>query len=213
MKTRDRKKARELLQKLTGTHTIDSITNLLKINRNKAIYYIHRLRKQGYVKTKKNAEGKRIYYISLENKLKGKSYIDIINENSPINLYSSADFKIYGKSPSLEDALIYSLKSKDFRTILASLALFKRITKWKELYGDAKINSLKRPICALYELSKRFMKVRKMPKLFLKNSLPGKNDKFLYIIDGLRSTDFKDIEKKWKVYIPFSISDLEGYKK
>ena len=213
MKLRDKKKARELLQKLTGIHTISSIMNLLKVNRDKAIYYVHRLRKQGYVKTRKNAEGKRVYYISLENKLKGRSYIDVINENSPINLYSSVDFKIYGKSPSLEDTLIYSLKSKDFRIILASLALFKRITKWKELYALAKKNSLKRQICALYELSRKFMKVRKMHKLFLRNSLPNKDDKFVYIIKGLKSIHFKDIEKKWKIYIPFSISDLEAYKK
>ena len=71
--------------------------NLLKVDKEKAIYYIYRLRKQGYIKTRKTAEGKRVYYISFENKLEGKNYIDVINENSPIKLYSSKNFKIYGK--------------------------------------------------------------------------------------------------------------------
>lgn len=213
MKQRNKKKTKRLLQRLTGVHTLKSIMNLLNISRDKAIYHIYRLRKQGYVKTKKTAEGKRVYYISFENKLGGKSYIDIINENSPIKLYSSEDFKIYGKLPSLEGTLIYSLKSGDFRIILASLALFKRTTNWKELYKLSKLNSLKRQICALYEVSKKVMKVRKMPKLFITNSLPNRYDKFVYVIKGLKSRDFKDIEKKWKVYIPFSIGDLKEHKK
>ena len=213
MKQRNRKKSKRLVQKLAGTHTIASAMKLLNIDRNKAIYHIHRLRKQGYVKTRRNAEGKRVYYISLDNKLGGKSYIDVINENSPIKLYSSKDFKIYGVAPSLEDALIYSLKSQDFRMILAGLALFKRIFHWKELYLLAKADNLKRQIGALYEVSKKAMKVRKMPKLFIRNSLPGKYDKFVYVIKGLKSRDFRDIEKKWKVYIPFNIADLMEHKK
>lgn len=213
MKQRNKKKTKRLLQRLTGVHTLKSIMNLLNISRDKAIYHIYRLRKQGYVKTKKTAEGKRVYYISFENKLGGKSYIDIINENSPIKLYSSEDFKIYGKLPSLEDTLIYSLKSGDFRIILASLALFKRITNWKELYKFGKLNNLKRQICALYEISKKIMKIRRMPELFIRNSLPNKYDKFVYVIKDLKSKDFKDVEKKWKVYIPFSIADLKEHKK
>src|SRR3989344_8598835 len=121
-------KTKEMLRKLEGTHTLVSVMNLLNTDRNKAIYYIHRLRKKGYIKTRKTSEGKRVYYISFENRLGGNSYIDIINKNSPIKLYSSEDFKIYGRSPSFEETLVYCLNSKDFRLILASLALFKKIS-------------------------------------------------------------------------------------
>ena len=79
---------KELLKKLEGVQTIVSVMSNLKVNRQKAIYYIYRLRKGSYVKTKKTSENKRVYYISFENKLKGESYVDIINKYSPIKVSS-----------------------------------------------------------------------------------------------------------------------------
>ena len=34
----------------------------------------------------------------------------------------------------------------------------------------------------------------------------------LFIIKHAKSKDFKDVEKIWKVYIPFNRADLERYK-
>ena len=203
---------KELLMKLQGIHSIESLMDILKVKKNKAIYYVFRLRKAGYVRTKKDKDNRRIYYISFENKLGGKSFIDIINENSPVKVYSKQDYKIYGKTAKLEDALVFALKSGNLRTVLASLSLFKKIHDWSYLYHLSKPEKLNRKILALYELSRKIMKTRRISKRFMKNSLPKINEKYIYIIEKLKSDDFRDIEKKLKVYLPFNLKDLEDYR-
>ena len=203
---------KELLKKLKGVQTMPSVMSNLKAGKQKAIYYIHRLRKYGYVKTKKTSENKRIYYISFENKLKGASYADIINKYSPIKVSSLEDYKIYGKQPSPEEALVYAVKSRDFRLLLASLSLFRKIANWPRLYKLLKSNNLKRQAGALYDTAQRVMRTRKMAKRFRKNILPEKKERYEFIIERLKSEDFKDIEKLWRVYVPFNKEDLNAYK-
>ncbi len=67
------------LKKIQGVQTIPSIMDILNVSRKKAIYYVYRLRKKGYVKTKRLSNNKRVYNISFENRLKGSSYYEIIN--------------------------------------------------------------------------------------------------------------------------------------
>jgi len=202
---------KKLLRKLQGTQTIESVKLILAVSREKAIYYIYRLRKQGYVRTKRQGN-KRIYNISFENKLGGISYYDIINENSPIKISTSELYKIYGKKPSLEETLVYAIKTKSLRVILASLALFKKIHDWNELYSLSKRNHVERQAGALYDLARTIIRTRKITKRFLNKSIPRKQDKYIYIIENLSSKDFKEIENKWKVYLPFNKADLEDYK-
>ena len=200
-----------LLKKLEGVQTIDSASNILKTSKNKAIYYIFHLRKEGYVKTKRLSNNKRVYNISFENKLKGTSYFEIINKHSPVKIATPITYKIYGKEPSLEETLIYAIKTGSLRTVLASLALFKKIANWSELYQLAKKNRVERQVGALYDLSKKIMKVRRMTDRFRNNALPKKEYNFEYIIPGLISKDFKDIEETWKIYLPFNKNDLSDY--
>jgi DNA-binding MarR family transcriptional regulator len=202
----------KLIQKLTGIQTIESIIDILKVNRKMAVYYVHRLRKEGYVKTKKLSNNKRVYSISLENKLGGRSYYDIINQYSPIKISTPVVYRIYGKEPSLEETLVYAIKTKSFRAILASLALFKKINNWARLYSLAKENHIERQVGALHDFARKIMKVRKMNKKFRNNSLPKEKYKFEYIIPGLKSKDFIEIENIWKVHLPFNKKDLEEYK-
>jgi hypothetical protein len=96
--------------------------------------------------------------------------------------------------------------------VLSSLALFKKIKDWNLLYRLAKQNNIQRQICSLYELSRTLFKTRKMTKRFQNLSKPSKKEKYLYIIKGLDSKDFKQIEKKWKIYLPFNKEDLTDYK-
>ena len=206
-------KTPQLLNKLKGIHTIESIARLLKVKKQKAVYYIYRLRKKGYVKTKRTSEGERVYEVSFENKLKGVNPIEIINRYSPIKVFPTEDYQIYGKSPTPEETLSYAINSKDFRIILASLILFRKIKNWTHLYKLAKQSNIKRKICALYELTRRITRTRKMPRKFRKNCLPKKNEKYEFIIQNLKSENFKEIEKLWRVHIPFNIKDLEIYKK
>ncbi len=205
-------KTKILLKRLEGMQTIESVMDALNVSRKKAIYHIYRLRKKGYVKTKKMSNNKRVYSISFENKLGGSSYYEIINKNSPIKIATPKVYKIYGKEPSIEETLIYAIKTRSLRAILASLALFKKIDGWSELYRLAKSNNIERQAGALYDLARRFMKTRRIAKRFINNALPRKNEQFLYIIPSLKSKDFKDIEKKWKVYIPFNNEDMEAYR-
>lgn len=201
----------ELLQKLAGIQTIESVMDLLKINKRMAIYYLHRLRKEGYVKTRRQSNNRRVYYISLDNKLGGKSYYEIINSYSPIKISTPVIYKIYGKEPSLEETLIYAIKTKSLRTVLASLALFKKINNWAELYHLAKENHIERQVGALYNLARQIMKVRRMTRKFRSSALPKEAYKFEYVVPGLKSRDFTKIEKVWRIYLPFNKRDLEEY--
>src|SRR3989344_1440937 len=202
-------KTDRLLKKLSGIQTIQSVMDILKVDKKKAIYYLYRLRKKGYIKTKRQSNNRRVYNISLENKLGGKSYYEIINQYSPIKIATPRIYKIYGKEPSLEETLIYAIKTKSFRTVLASLALFKRIDNWTELYNLAKENHIERQVGALYDLARKIMRVRRMVKKFRNNSLPKEGFKFGYVIPELKSKDFKEIEATWKIYLPFNMEDLE----
>ncbi|HDP73460.1 MAG TPA: hypothetical protein ENN46_00680 [Candidatus Woesearchaeota archaeon] len=204
--------AKTLLQKLQGVHTIESIKDALKTNREKAIYYVHRLRKKGYVKTKRQPDNTRVYYISPENRLGGKSYYELINESSPLKVADPGTYRVYGKELKPEDALIYAISSKSLRLILASLALFRKVKDWGRLYSLARENNTTRQVAALYDLARTCTKVKKAPKRFLGNCLPKGHSRPVYIIPGLSSDDFKGIEKKWKVFLPFNKKDLEEYR-
>ena len=203
---------KKLLKKLEGIQTIESVKDRLNVNSTQASYYISRLKKESYVKTKRLSNNKNVYDISFENKLGGTSYYEIINKNSPIKLVIPETYKIYGKKISLEETLIYAIKTKKLRIILASLALFKKISNWSELYRLGKKNHLERQVGALYDISREIMRVRRMSKRFRNLSLPQKNSNFNFVIPGLKSKDFKEIEKTWKIHIPFNHSDLEDYK-
>jgi len=203
---------RELLQKLAGIQTIESVMDILKVDKRMAIYYIHSLRRDGYVKTRRQSNNRRVYNISLDNKLGGKSYYDIINFYSPIKISTPIIHKIYGREPSLEETLIFAIKTKSLRTILASLALFKKINNWVELYNLAKENHIERQVGALYDLARLVMKVRRMTNKYRNNALPNKEYQFDFLVPELRSKDFNEIENIWRIYLPFNKKDLEEYK-
>ena len=119
-------KYKELAESIKGIYTVQTLGKRLKINEKKAIYVIYRLRKLGYVKTSYGQGKKRLYYISMDNLHKRISYTQRINEISPIKLASSNPYYIYGRIPSIEETLIYAIKQKEVRYIIASLALFKK---------------------------------------------------------------------------------------
>ena len=205
-------RTKELLKKLEGIQTIESVMDILQVDKPKAVYYVYRLRKKGYVKTRKQSNNRRVYNISFENKLGGKSYYEIINQYSPIKIATPVIYKIYGKEPSLEETLVYAIRTRSLRTILAALSLFKKIGNWTELYTLAKENHIERQVGALYDLARKIFKVRRMSKRFVTHSLPKKEQRCEYIIPQLKSNDFREIENRWKVHIPFNKEDLEEYK-
>ena len=208
-------KYEKLVESLQGIYTLETLAERLKINTSKAIYVIYRLRKLGYVKTSYGAKKKRIYNISLVNKQKGVSYTEKINEVSPSASYailSSNPYYIHDRIPSYEEVLIYAVQQKNIRYLIASLALFRKISNWSLLYTLAKKENLLREIAALYEVAKKIVKkIKRMPKRFLNLTRRSKAVHFKYLVEPLSSDDFKNIEKKWKVYIPLNRTDLEEY--
>lgn len=206
-------KKEELLERLKGIQTVDSTMERLRINSAQAIYYLYRLRKEGYVKTQYGKGKKRIYYIGRENLIGGEDYLDIINKYAPLKVVSSGERRVYGRRISIEESLVWAVRSRKLRFILASLALFRQIRDWSKLYKLAKEERIVRQVGALYDLARLYVrKIKRIPKRFRKNGLPKKGDKYVYIIDNLRGEDFLDIEKKWKVYLPFNEEDLEEYR-
>lgn len=207
-------RTKELVNRIRGIQTLESIRSALNVDRTRAIYLVHRLKRKGYVKTKYTSDKKRVYYISPENVLGGTSYVDIINKYSPIKLSSSEVYKIYGREPSIEETLVYSVKTRKVRYILAALVLFRKVTNWSELYRLAKENNLVREIGALYDVArKKVGKVRRMKKRFINHALPKEDENYKFVIQHLQSKDFQDIENRWKVHVPFNENDLEDYKK
>ncbi|MBS3083858.1 hypothetical protein J4423_03575 [Candidatus Pacearchaeota archaeon] len=209
-------KYEQIAESLYGLYTLETLAERLKISKTKAVYVIHRLRKLGLVKTTYGAGNKRLYSISLRNRQKGISYTEIINNSvrSPgLKLMeSSSTYYVHYRTPSHEEALIYAIKQKDVRFIIASLALFRKINDWSLLYELAKKENLVREVCALYDVARLIIsKLRRMPKRFITLAQKNKNAGFKYIVKGISSDDFKDIEKKWKVYIPLNYSDLTEY--
>lgn len=204
-----------IIKILEGTRTIDDVQEKLKIDRSKAIYLLHRLRKLGYIRTQYLPNKKRIYSISPLNKQNRISYLEAFNKNMPnasLRISDNEDYFVHGRKLKAEDELIYALKKHTIRYVISSLFLFRKIENWSRLYNLAKKENLTRQISALYDVARIFIrKVRKMPKRFKRFTTPKKNEKYISIVKGFYSDDFKDIEKKWKVYIPLNRADLEEF--
>lgn len=209
-------KYEKLAESLQGVYTLETLADRLKVDRTKATYVIHRLRKLGYVKTNYGAGKKRLYNIALRNKQKGISYTQWISRASPTASYaivaSPNDYYVHDRTPSYEESLIYAIKQKDVRYLIASLVLFRKISDWSLLYKLAKKDNLVSEVVALYEIARKIVKkIKRIPKRFLNLAKKKKTNQFNYIVQGISSDDFKDIEKKWKVYIPLNRADLEEY--
>lgn len=201
-----------LAKELEGLQTVETIQKKLRIKRSTALKYISLLRKEGYVKTSGGGKYKRSYWIETQRETeKGTGYYEIINKYSPIKLVISKEIKVIGRKLSVEEIIAWAIEKREFRMILAVLALFKKVKNWPRLYQKAKERDVRRKVGALYEAAREIIKVRKMDKRIKKKLLTAKGES-RFIIEGLKSKDFKDIEKKWNIFIPFNKADLRRYK-
>jgi len=198
----------EILRKLEGLHTIETIVKELGITRQSALNLISKLKKQGYVTTTGGGRQKRLYKITMKKQRKReKGMFDIINKYSPnMKLMHWYDHQVHGEYGP-EEALIDAIETKSFRAILASLRLFNHITDWPKLYNLAKKRNAWQKVGALYDLSKKYFRVRKIPKKYLQKKFAKKQ----YLIKRYQTKEkkFVEIEKKWNTPIPFRRGDLE----
>jgi len=206
-----REKIDELAVALQGLQTVSTICKKMGISRKTAINYVYELRKAGFVRTTRGNKKLRIYEISSVSRrdLGYPGFYDIINKYSPLKIAKPYEHRVY-KPLAIEEVIVRAIKMQDFRTVLASLALFRHVSDWSLLYTYSKKENVRRKVGALYELSRQVVRVRRIDKRIGKKLLLGTDDKF--IIPDVHSKDFHAIEKKWKVYIPFNRKDLSKLK-
>ncbi len=201
-----------MAKKLSGLQTVSSISRTLGVSRRTAINYVYEMRKRGYIVESRGKAKIRIYEIS---PIPRASYgypglYDVINANSPVKIAKPYEHRMYHKM-SVEEAIVRAVKTKDFRVILASLALFRKVKDWKLLYSYAKKEGLRRHVGALYDTARKCTRVKRMDNR-IRNKLKQAKSREKFIITGMRSIDFKDIEKEWGICVPFNKSDLSRYR-
>jgi len=202
-----------IIDKIGPIGNLDDIQKKLKVKRATAINYIHFLRKKGLIKTIYGKNRIRYYRIlKIKKPIVGnESFYDIINKYSPMKIATRYNYRVIGRKVSIEETIVDAIETKNVKVILASLALFNYVKNWPLLLKFAKKHNVRKKVGALYELTRRFMKVRKINKKTLKAFLNAKNEP-KFMIDNFKSRDFKDIEKKWNIFLPFNKVDITEYK-
>lgn len=199
----------ELLKKIEGKQTVETISEILGIGRQSTLNLMSKLKKQGHATVSGGGHQKRIYTISRKMVRKGdhEGMFDILNKFAPkkiIPLFIHEPHTRYN----VENAVIDLIELDDTRILLNMLSLFNHIKNWSLLYSLAKKSRARKKLGALYDIARTVTKVRKMPaktrKLLLKST-----DKNNFIRS---SGDFAEIECTWGVNIPFNKKDLEAYK-
>lgn len=198
----------DVAKKVEGLQTIESIMAILKVKKGTAVNYMSKLKKKGFVKYFSAGRKKRIYRITTIKPRFGDypSVHEIINKYSKIKVIEPVRYIIHGRKATAEEAVVFALETQNFRLILASISLFSHIKNWKLLNDIAKKHGLQRQIGALYDLSRLFVKTRRMDKRTGESMLRGKGSKYIY--DKIKTKEFSGIAKKWKVEIPFRTQDL-----
>lgn len=202
----------DMARKLHGINTISTIRKKLRIAEKTAINYVYELRRSGFVKTIRGRGKIRTYFISptRRKELGYPGLYDTINAHSPIKIAEPFEHRVY-KEMSIEEAIVRALETMDFRTILASLALFRYVENWSRLYKYAKEKDVRRQAGAIYEISRKTMRVRRMDKR-IENRLLAAKQKNRFIVPGIIAKDFLEISKRWNVHIPFTKGDLRRFK-
>ncbi|MBI2101225.1 hypothetical protein HYT53_01315 [Candidatus Woesearchaeota archaeon] len=202
-----------IIKKLEGLQTVDSIAVSLGIARRTAVNYVWALRKGGFVETIYGKRKIRMYRISpiKAPKFGYPGLYEFLNQNSKIKVYPPYVERIYDHKPTAEEMILKAIKTGNLRTILSSLALFNKVKDWTKLSQIARNENIGRKIGALYDAARTIIRVRRMDKKTRKALLRSKiDDKF--IVKHARTKDLNQIEKEWKIYLPFNKADLEAYK-
>lgn len=194
----------ELLRKLEGLHTVETVAATLTIQRQSALNLLSQLKKQEYVTIRGGGRRKRLYKITpYKQLLRHPGMFDILNKYSPnFKLQPWYDHQVHGPYGP-EEALIDALQTESFRAILASTRLFRHITDWPKLYRLAKEKGCWQKVGALYDVARLFFRVRKMPKKYHRPFF----SKWIRLTQ-LKKINFPMISRQWKVYLPFNEKDM-----
>ena len=206
-------KSIEIAKKLEGINTLEMASKKLKVQKSTAVKIVSLLRKEGFVETSGGGKKPRLYTIS-PIRVAGKEHMgiyDIINKYSKVKLFKPFEHKVIDRDLTVEESIPMAVQAGSFRLVLAALGLFNYVKSWPRLCYYSKKYNVARKIGALYDITRTIMKTRKMDDRTRKALLKG-DDKGKFIIKPHKSKDFKDIEKLWRVHIPFNKADLRRYK-
>ena len=199
-----------MAKRLEGLHTVKSIAEALDVDRRTAVNYVSELRKRGYLKTSRGRGKIRLYKIS-GTKIAGESGTDLygfINRYSKEKIYGPYEHIIHGKMTA-ELAIVKAIETREFRTILAAMHLFRLVKNWAEFNRLAKIAGVQRKAGALYDLTRKFMKVSRMDKRTRNSLMAAPSERF--VIEPMKSRDFREIEKAWHIHLPFNKDDMRRF--
>ncbi|MBS3134831.1 hypothetical protein J4406_00445 [Candidatus Woesearchaeota archaeon] len=205
-------KSIELVKKLEGVQTVETISKELNVKRSTAINIAHKLRKEGYLENWMGRR-KRLYKITPKKNIRigNPGFYEILDKYSRIKLIVPYEHRVIGKRLTVEEALIRAVKTKNIRIIIVSLELFNHIENWRLLSKLAEEEKLERFVGALYDAARTIIKVRRMDKRVRNKLLKGKV-KRKHLLLSVKSKDLKEIEKRWNIYLPINKADLMMYK-
>ncbi len=194
----------ELTQKLEGLHTVKTVMQELGVKRQTALNKLSMLKRQQYCTVSGGGKQPRIYKITMIKQLpRSKGMFDILNKYNPkFKLAPWYDHQVHG-AYGVEDAIVDAIQTKSFRAILATLRLFNHVKNWKKLYHLAKEKKCWNKVGALYETTKKFLRVLSPSKL------PPPSNNSWETLTQLKKKNFFDISQKWRVFIPFNEKDVQ----
>src|SRR3989344_439354 len=145
----------EILWKLEGLQTVETVMEKLSITRQSAINLLSRLKKEQHVTVQGGGKVKRLYKITMRKQLpRVPGMFDIINKYSPhMKLAPWYDHQVHGEYGP-EEALVDAIETESPRVILASMRLFAHITDWKKLHRLVGYGFGWQKIGALYDVAK-----------------------------------------------------------
>jgi hypothetical protein len=194
----------ELTWKLEGLHTVETVMQELGVKRQTALNTLSMLKRQQHCTVSGGGKQPRIYKITMtKQRPRSKGMFDILNKyNSKFKLAPWYDHQVHGQY-GVENTIVDAIQTKSFRVILATLRLFNHVKNWKKLYRLAKERNCWNKVGALYETTKKFLRVLSPSKL----PPPSKNS--WETLTQLKKKNFLDISQKWCVFIPFNEKDVQ----
>ena len=192
----------ELLKKIQGKQTLDTIAEKLNLTKNSAANLVSKLRKEGYLKSSGGGKQPRIYTISLKkNSSLENGMFDILATKTPVKVVPPFTHKVKGKYK-IEDAIVDLIKLNDIRILSGVVYLFNYVTDWA--YLRRKASGIEARLGALYDFASKVRKTRKMPaniRSALNRKKPKKID--YWILKNHPS----EMELKWNTTIPLKGED------
>ena len=198
----------DTLRTIEGLHTEETLMKALAIKRQSVKNLLTKLKKEHHMTVWAKGK-KRIYKITIaKQRPRSLGMFDILNKYNPnFQLQPWYDHQVHGEY-TVEDAIVDAVKTKSFRVLLSTLKLYNHVTNWVTLYHLAKKNNCWNQVGALYDVARLHERVRHIPKRYR----PNTSEKKHFLLQRNYPTSnkqYKPIEKKWNVPIPFLEGDIK----